>query len=147
MSWSCGFDSKWNRDIGYGVSAVCDFPGFAAAMTSGVVAVWRGDLDGIPGPEPTQATDWTAHGPGQVMGMLASALRVAAARRDRLGRRGESQWRPTPRTPMLRVVLSSADRLLPDPVYGGDACRLIQQVRMVGKAAGVRVDLAAPADR
>ncbi len=24
MSWSIGFDEKWNRDIGYGVPAICD---------------------------------------------------------------------------------------------------------------------------
>lgn len=27
MGWSIGFDPKWNRDIGYGVPAVCDHPG------------------------------------------------------------------------------------------------------------------------
>lgn len=27
MSWACGFDSKWQRDIGYGVPAHCDYPG------------------------------------------------------------------------------------------------------------------------
>lgn len=26
MGWSLGFDTKWNRDIGYGVPAICDFP-------------------------------------------------------------------------------------------------------------------------
>jgi len=26
MSWSIGFDKKWNRDIGYGVPAYCDHP-------------------------------------------------------------------------------------------------------------------------
>jgi len=26
MGWSIGFDSNWNRDIGYGVPAVCDHP-------------------------------------------------------------------------------------------------------------------------
>jgi hypothetical protein len=26
MGWSVGFDSKWNRDVGYGVPAVCDHP-------------------------------------------------------------------------------------------------------------------------
>ena len=26
MGWSIGFDSKWNRDIGYGVPATCDYP-------------------------------------------------------------------------------------------------------------------------
>ena len=26
MGWAIGFDSNWNRDIGYGVPAICDFP-------------------------------------------------------------------------------------------------------------------------
>lgn len=26
MGWSLGFDSQWNRDIGYGVPAYCDHP-------------------------------------------------------------------------------------------------------------------------
>ena len=26
MSWSLGFDTDWNRDIGYGVPAYCDHP-------------------------------------------------------------------------------------------------------------------------
>jgi len=27
MSWSIGYDNNWNRDIGYGVPAICDYPG------------------------------------------------------------------------------------------------------------------------
>ena len=26
MSWSVGYDTKWKRDIGYGVPAICDHP-------------------------------------------------------------------------------------------------------------------------
>ena len=26
MGWSLGFDDNWNRDIGYGVPAICDHP-------------------------------------------------------------------------------------------------------------------------
>ena len=26
MSWSIGFDNHWNRDVGYGVPAICDAP-------------------------------------------------------------------------------------------------------------------------
>jgi hypothetical protein len=26
MSWAIGFDNKWQRDIGYGVPAICDHP-------------------------------------------------------------------------------------------------------------------------
>lgn len=27
MGWAVGFDTKWNRDIGYGIPALCDHPG------------------------------------------------------------------------------------------------------------------------
>jgi len=27
MGWSLGFDERWDRDIGYGVPAICDYPG------------------------------------------------------------------------------------------------------------------------
>ena len=26
MGWAIGFDTRWQRDIGYGVPALCDFP-------------------------------------------------------------------------------------------------------------------------
>lgn len=26
MSWAIGYDSNWNRDIGYGVPSICDHP-------------------------------------------------------------------------------------------------------------------------
>lgn len=26
MSWAVGFDTNWNRDVGYGVPAYCDHP-------------------------------------------------------------------------------------------------------------------------
>ena len=26
MSWAVGYDSKWQRDIGYGVPSICDHP-------------------------------------------------------------------------------------------------------------------------
>jgi len=26
MGWAVGFDTRWNRDIGYGIPAVCDHP-------------------------------------------------------------------------------------------------------------------------
>ncbi len=26
MGWSIGFDTNWNRDIGYGVPSICDHP-------------------------------------------------------------------------------------------------------------------------
>jgi hypothetical protein len=27
MGWAVGYDEKWQRDIGYGVPALCDYPG------------------------------------------------------------------------------------------------------------------------
>ena len=30
MGWSIGYDEKWQRDIGYGVPAICDYPGCTA---------------------------------------------------------------------------------------------------------------------
>lgn len=36
MGWSVGFDSRWNRDIGYGVPAVCDRPRCGAAIDRGL---------------------------------------------------------------------------------------------------------------
>lgn len=36
MGWSIGFDGKWNRDIGYGVPAQCDFPGCEEEIDRGL---------------------------------------------------------------------------------------------------------------
>ena len=36
MGWSIGFDSRWNRDIGYGVPAICDHPGCDAEIDRGL---------------------------------------------------------------------------------------------------------------
>lgn len=36
MGWSIGFDSKWNRDIGYGVPAICDRPRCGEAIDRGL---------------------------------------------------------------------------------------------------------------
>jgi hypothetical protein len=43
MSWAVGFDSHWNRDIGYGVPATCDFPGCGAAIDRGLAYVCGGE--------------------------------------------------------------------------------------------------------
>lgn len=43
MSWAVGFDSKWNRDIGYGVPAICDFPACGAAIDRGLAYVCGGE--------------------------------------------------------------------------------------------------------
>ena len=36
MGWSIGFDSHWNRDIGYGVPAFCDHPSCDAEIDRGL---------------------------------------------------------------------------------------------------------------
>ena len=36
MGWSIGYDSNWQRDIGYGVPAVCDRPGCGEAIDRGL---------------------------------------------------------------------------------------------------------------
>lgn len=36
MGWSIGFDSNWNRDIGYGVPAYCDHPGCMKEIDRGL---------------------------------------------------------------------------------------------------------------
>lgn len=44
MGWSIGFDSNWNRDIGYGVPAFCDHPGCTAEIDRGLAYVCGGGL-------------------------------------------------------------------------------------------------------
>ena len=36
MSWAIGFDTKWQRDIGYGVPAYCDHPGCEEKIDRGL---------------------------------------------------------------------------------------------------------------
>ncbi len=36
MSWSIGYDTNWNRDIGYGVPAFCDHPGCKKEIDRGL---------------------------------------------------------------------------------------------------------------
>jgi len=36
MGWSLGFDTNWNRDIGYGVPAFCDHPGCKKEIDRGL---------------------------------------------------------------------------------------------------------------
>ena len=42
MSWAIGFDSKWNRDIGYGVPCKCDYPGCEEEIDRGLSYVCGG---------------------------------------------------------------------------------------------------------
>ncbi len=46
MGWSIGFDSGWNRDIGYGVPATCDHPECNAKIDRGLSHVCGGDVYG-----------------------------------------------------------------------------------------------------
>jgi hypothetical protein len=39
MSWAVGFDERWQRDIGYGVPAYCDFPGCMVEIDRGLANV------------------------------------------------------------------------------------------------------------
>lgn len=43
MGWSIGYDDIWNRDIGYGVPAVCDYPGCDAKIDRGLSYVCGGE--------------------------------------------------------------------------------------------------------
>jgi hypothetical protein len=43
MGWSIGFDSNWNRDIGYGVPATCDHPDCNAKIDRGLSHVCSGE--------------------------------------------------------------------------------------------------------
>lgn len=43
MGWSIGFDSNWNRDIGYGVPATCDHPGCNEKIDRGLAHVCGGE--------------------------------------------------------------------------------------------------------
>lgn len=43
MGWSIGFDSAWQRDIGYGVPALCDHPACSEAIDRGLWYVCGGE--------------------------------------------------------------------------------------------------------
>lgn len=43
MGWSIGWDSRWNRDIGYGVPAICDHPKCGAEIDRGLAHVCGGE--------------------------------------------------------------------------------------------------------
>jgi hypothetical protein len=46
MSWSIGFDSHWQRDIGYGVPCYCDHPRCNAEIDRGLAFVCGGEPRG-----------------------------------------------------------------------------------------------------
>lgn len=43
MGWSVGYDDKWQRDIGYGVPAVCDHPACNEEIDRGLGHVCGGE--------------------------------------------------------------------------------------------------------
>lgn len=43
MSWSVGYDDKWNRDIGYGVPSICDHPNCDKEIDRGLSYVCGGE--------------------------------------------------------------------------------------------------------
>jgi hypothetical protein len=43
MGWSLGFDNKWNRDVGYGVPAICDHPKCNEEIDRGLSFVCGGE--------------------------------------------------------------------------------------------------------
>lgn len=45
MSWAIGFDSKWQRDVGYGVPAYCDC-GCGAVIDRGLAYICGGEMYG-----------------------------------------------------------------------------------------------------
>ena len=44
MSWAVGFDSQWDRDIGYGVPAYCDHPGCGKEIDRGLAVYAAANL-------------------------------------------------------------------------------------------------------
>jgi hypothetical protein len=43
MGWSLGYDSNWQRDVGYGVPAFCDHPGCFKEIDRGLSHVCGGE--------------------------------------------------------------------------------------------------------
>lgn len=43
MGWAIGYDEHWNRDIGYGVVAHCDYPGCRRVIDRGLAYVCGGE--------------------------------------------------------------------------------------------------------
>ncbi len=43
MSWAVGYDTRWDRDIGYGVPAICDHPRCHGKIDRGLAYVCGGE--------------------------------------------------------------------------------------------------------
>lgn len=48
MGWSIGYDSRWQRDIGYGVPSECDYPGCTEEIDRGLSYVCGDEPYGEP---------------------------------------------------------------------------------------------------
>jgi hypothetical protein len=46
MGWAVGYDGNWDRDVGYGVPAICDHPDCGAEINRGLSYVCGGDAYG-----------------------------------------------------------------------------------------------------
>jgi hypothetical protein len=46
MGWCIGYDSRWKRDVGYGVPAVCDHPACSEEIDRGLAYVCGGEPHG-----------------------------------------------------------------------------------------------------
>lgn len=46
MGWAVGYDTKWQRDIGYGIPALCDHPECGAEIHRGLDYVCGGEPRG-----------------------------------------------------------------------------------------------------
>lgn len=46
MSWAIGHDGAWNRDVGYGVPAVCDYPGCFKEIDRGLSHICGDEMYG-----------------------------------------------------------------------------------------------------
>lgn len=46
MGWSVGYDSNWERDVGYGVPATCDHPGCGAEINRGLSYICANSVPG-----------------------------------------------------------------------------------------------------
>lgn len=85
MGWSVGYDSDWDRDVGYGVPAICDQPGCRAEIDRGLYYVCCGEqpYGGVEGCGLYFCT-------GHQIGIKGKCERCAA---------GEDPFEPTPDVP------------------------------------------------
>jgi len=96
MSWGIGYNTEWNRDIGYGVPAICDHPGCGQAIDRGLSYVCGGEYAPYGGD----------HGCG--LHFCSRHLRYAGRRRDHAKLcercyRGKEPFTPTADVPVWKA--------------------------------------------